>query len=339
MKFSTEDLKNFKTKSAFIKQNATLSNPILNYLKFEKDAVIKNNLKAFYRQTIECNHTFLVDEKILMAFVENTEEDTIDITIKGKSVIISDGKTNITSPTDDPKLFPEYDKTGGQGEAYNLSADMISIIGMATSYIDDDSDMGPKGLIFIGSDLIAGSNGGIAIAKSFPNSGLPTMVLRKEAASAVSLFTNVAFSENPSYQFFDTGTGLYGFSKPEYRWIDLSKFATFEQQDKNFAIDKTGIIQFNKFCLSASNSKVVTAKMEVGNNKANLRLNDSGFELEIKVDLDCQGMMDGHFNYNPEFMNKLLTNYPDQLVKVTRIKETLYFSGASEVTALIMGVI
>ena len=77
MKLSTKQLKQFNSIAGGMKQNNIL--PILSYLRFKDGTITKNNLESFVTMEADFEGSVLIDEKILMSFVEYTNAEEINV--------------------------------------------------------------------------------------------------------------------------------------------------------------------------------------------------------------------------------------------------------------------
>ena len=77
MKIPTKQLKAFNSAAGSMRQNSIL--PILSFLKLDKRTITKNNLEAFITMDIDFEGSYLIDEKILMGFIESVDAEEIDI--------------------------------------------------------------------------------------------------------------------------------------------------------------------------------------------------------------------------------------------------------------------
>lgn len=334
MKIKVSDLKSFKANASFIKQNSIL--PILAYLKFENGTITKNNLNSFLIQNVgKFKETFLVDEKILMAFVDNASADEIEINNSGKRILITDGFTKDYSPTDDVINFPNIEI--GEFEKTDLSVDVLSAIKITSNFILLDEQMPSKSHVFIGKKSVAGSNGFIAYFKSF-NIDLPEIVINKETAVAVSKFDAVKFSQSGSYHFFEDDVCKYGFIKPTYPFFDLTVFGKFDETAPHFEVNKYELIRFNDLAISSPSKKVI-ATFKVNSGVMKVEMKDTDYERDVIKDVSIEGGDVGSFAYMPVNLNQLMKNVPDSDLTFYQAKNKYYITGETGFTTLIMEVI
>lgn len=335
MKIKVADLKSFKANAAFIKQNSII--PVLSYLKFQDGAITKNNLSAFLIQKIgKSKEAFLVDEKILMSFIDNTSDEEIEIKLDNKRVMISDSTTKDYSPTEEIINFPSNEDSPEDQTEFDL--DVLSAIKITSAFIMPDGDMPAKSHIFIGKKAVAGSNGFVAYIETFKKE-LPEVVLKKDTAAAVSKFDTVNFSQTERYHFFENGNCKYGFIKPDYPFFDLTVFGTFNKKSPKFTINKNDFIRFNDICISSSVIKTMTANFTIAGVQLKLTMKDADYERDIVKDVVIEGKMEGEFMFMPIYMNQLLKNVPDTDLTFYQEKDKYYVTGDSGFTSLIMATV
>lgn len=334
MKISVSELKSFKANASFIKQNNII--PVLAYLKFEDGCITKNNLHSFLIQQVgKFTEKILVDEKILMAFVDNASADEIEISVSGKRILITDGFTKDYSPTDDIINFPT-----NESEVFKktkISVDVLAAIKTASTFILSDEAMPNKSNIFVGKKAVAGSNGFIAYVKTFDQE-LPKMVLSKDTCTAISKFGSIDFYESENYHFFENDKCKFGFIKPTYPFFDLTVFGKFDTEAPHFEVNKYDLIRFNDLAISSPSKKVV-ATFKVISEVMKLEMKDADYERDVQKDISATGEDVSSFAYMPVNLNQLLKNVPDADLTFYQAKNKYYITGESNFTTLIMEVI
>lgn len=335
MKVNVSELKEFKSNAAFIKVNTIT--PILSYLKFGKGTLTKNNLHSFLIQSIDCKESFLVDERILMNFISYTSSPTIDIKVENKRVIISDGETTVTSPTDDVANYPPNDQS--DKEPILLDCDILKSIGIASNLILEDDVLPSKCHVFVGKKSVCGSNGFVAYVDEFEED-LPEMILRKDVCMTITKYDSVKYSDNDSYHFFESGKCKFGFIKPTAPFHDLTPFGVFESES-SFTLEKSELIGLNDMVISSVNSKLFpTARIEPTKDNLHFDFNDIDLEITISRDIKMDGKSEGIFNFNPIYMNKVLKAVPDAELTFNKVGDNRYYiTGDSGFVALILGLV
>jgi hypothetical protein len=324
MKIKTAELRKFKSNSSFIKQNSIL--PILGYLKFDGGTVTKTNLNSFIIQGIDFKGSFLVDENILMNFLNFTNSETIDISVKENRVIISDGKTKVSSPTDDVNVFPTT--SSSVDEKVPVSNEVFCAIRVASNFVDALDLPDIRSHVFVGEKSIAGCNAFIGYVENFKDK-LPKMVLSKEVATVIGKFNEADFSENETYVFFETNNCMYGFVKPTYPHADLSRVSQYDSKGKSLIVDKEEVLSFTDMCISSTKTKGLLATMSVKSGKMNLEMKDADFQVDVNKTFDVNGTMEGVFNFNPELMSRMLKNIPETEVSLYPSDKACHVTGDS----------
>lgn len=326
MKIKVSELRAFKSNAGFLKQNNLL--PILSYLKFDKGTITKNNLSSFILQKItDFKESFLVDEKILMNFIDNTSASEIEILLKDKRILISDGMTKVYSPTDDIKIFPSTDED--EYEKVELAEEVIAAIKIASHFIlPEEGDMPVKAYVFVGGSLVAGSNGFIVYVEKFKDQ-LPNFLISKEVSACIGKFTSVDFSQSDKYYFLENKVLKFGFIKPTQGFVDFSPFSEFNRNTPAFTINKNEFIQFNDIAISSTPLKGTVATFSVEDKKLNLNMNDTSYEISVSKEIPIEGSMEGSFAFLPSNINPLLKNVPDELLTFYQAKDRYYVTGQS----------
>lgn len=322
MKLQTNQLKQFKAAASAIKQNNIL--PILSYLKFDNGKITKNNLESFIIMDADFKGQMLIDEKVLMTFIDFTSEAEIEVTVKGTQVIITDGKTKVTSPTDDIKNYPVSNAT--ENEPVELTAQVLYAIRTASNFTIDDLTMPFKEFVFVGNSTVAASNGFTFYGVSVPE--CPQITIGKDAANAVTKFESVLFSENETYQFYSAGIYSYGFIKKDVKFLDMSQWLKVPEGE-TATINKTEIIKFCEICISNTPGRVVIAKAA----GTTLSMVDAAYSLNIETPVSASF---DTFGFNPHYMAKMLKSLPDEQVTFTRANNKYFVTGESGFVALIM---
>jgi hypothetical protein len=332
MKLNVSDLKRFKANSASIKTNNVL--PILSYLKFDKGTVTKNSMGSFITQKIDCDKSFLVDEKILMSLVECTSSPTISIELKDGKIIMSDGSIKKTSPSEPVENFPTNDEA--DSELFSIDREVLESIGIASQFVVDMEVPSPSCFVFVGKKHVCGSNGAIAYIDEFEED-LPEMVLDRTISQTISKYDTVKFSSNESYIFFETSDLKFGFIQPSHKFFDETSFADFTAEAK-FIMDKSEFVNINDMVIKDTVSKIAQASIEVSKGKMFFEMNDTGYEVNTTKEFDVEGdVACDKFNFNPVLMNKLLKSVPDTELTFNKVGNRYYITGDSGFVALIIG--
>lgn len=323
MKLQTKQLKAFDSIAGQMKPNTIL--PILSYLKFDNGLIIKSNLESFVTMEADFEGSFLVDEKILMSFVNSVNADEINIEIKGTTVVISNGKEKITSPTDEVVNYPVT--TFDDLKETELSQEILSAVKIASNFTMDREDAPYAQCVFLGNGMVGATTGYIAYVEKTKEK-LPEIVLEKSAVSAIKNFHSVTFSQNDSHQFFANHIFKFGFVKKETKYINLAPFVKLPNEEK-IKINKSEIIRFCDTCINSSQSRAIVSKIE----KDKLSMIDSAYGIDYEKPLEVE-LKD--FSFNSVFMSKMLKAIPAEEVYFIRSDKKYIVTDDNNFVSLIM---
>jgi len=322
MKLSVNQLKQFKSISSNVRSTGII--PILSYLKFSNGEITKSNLESFVIMEADFKGEMLIDENVLMTFIEFTSAEQIEATVKGNSILITDGKAKVTSPTEDIKNFPAIAEA--KNAPIKIESEVIDSIRVAINFTIESKLMPYTECIFLGDETIAASTGFSAFIKPFP--GVPTIIINAQVASSLIKFDSLLFSETDTYQFFSSGTVKFGFVKDDTKFLNMKGFAVVTGNDP-ITIEKGDLIKFCEICASNSKGRPVSASIE----KNKLIMVDSEYGINIEIPLSVS--MDD-FTFNPVIMAKLLKSVPDSNLTFTRSKNKYFITGPSGFVCIIM---
>lgn len=324
MILKVKQLVEFRNASSSIKQNGIL--PVLAYLKFHDGTITKSNMESFVNMKADFQGSLLIDENILMNFLNFTKADEITLTVKENSVVITDGtKARVTSPTEAVENYPATKETDQQ--EIPLSKEVMRALRIASNFTVDDQTMPFKEFVFIGNNLVAVSNGFTSYTEKL-ETGERKIVVGQHAASTVSKFEEARFKENEAYQFFFTGAFDYGFAKKEVGFLDMTPFANMPAGPE-VEVNKQELISFCEMCISSCPGRSVVASIEDGN----MRMIDSAFGIDI--DIPMIAPME-NFSFNPAMMVKMLKSIPDDKMRWVSSGNKYFLTGASGFVSLIM---
>lgn len=323
-KLQTKELRMFKPFAANIIPNRIL--PIFSYLKFDGGTVTKSNMESFVSMKTTSEGSFLLDENVLMSFIDDIESDTIDVDIKGKSAMLSDGKEKMKCPAEDVINFPAI--ANGAGETLNFPSTILEQIKIASNFTLEVSNSPYTQCVFVGKGLVAATSGFIAYTKKVEGD-LPDIVIEKNAVSSIKNFDHLEFSQADNYQFFKNGIFKFGFSKTETAFVNMLPFSQVPHEGGEVSIDKNEIIKFCDKCTSACQGRPLSVSIEDGK----LTMTDSAYEIDYEKPLSAK-LPD--FVFNPVFMSKLLKSVPDTMVTFLKSGNKCYVTGDSGFVSLIM---
>lgn len=323
MKLNVHELKKFNSVTSSMKYNGIL--PILSYLKFKDGIITKNNLEQFVEMEANFEGECLIDERVLMAFVNSVSCEEIDVKLEGKSVVLSCGKRITKSPTDEVANYPTVEDNNLEGIV--IEEEIINSIKIASGFTIERENLPYTQCVFLGHGFLGAATGYIGYVEKLDDK-FPEMILDKNCISVIKGLNNFSFSQNDAFQFVRNGVFNFGFRKTDTKFINFAPFYNVDG-DKKVSLDKSEIISFCDYCVSSTPSKVVIAK--VSGNK--LSMEDADFsisaESEISAELD-------DFVFNPSFMAKMLKSVPDETVTFIRSKQKYFVTGKSGFVSLIM---
>jgi len=326
MKLLTSDLRKFGAASSSIKKNNLM--PILNYLKFDNGYITKNNLESFIIMKADFTGSALIDENILMSFVNFTNEKEITVTVKDKHLVISDGKSKVTSPTEDLSHFPVNVET--DGDSVQFTSDVLYNLRSALGFTMDDKTMPFKEHVFIGNGLLSASTGFICFTQAV-DKAIPETILSRDASAALIKFEEVTFSQNDTYQFFQKDDFKYGFIKTDLKFLNMKLFSLLPEGD-HIPVNKSELVKFCEICINNTPSRIVSASSE--GEKLVMVDKDYGVTIETPVSFNI-----GEFTFNPSIMLKMLKSVPDEQLKFVRAPSKYFVTGESGFVGLIMEIV
>lgn len=323
MKLQTKELLKFNSVAGQMKPNNSL--PILSYLKFEDGIITKSNLESFVTMEADFKGSFLIDEKILMSFVNSISADEVDIKINDNSVTISHGKEKMISPTEPLINFPAI--SSEELDNIEFSDGIMSAIKTSINFTVENDSVPFAQCVFIGNGLIGATTGHIAYIEKTEEQ-LPEIVIERNVAAAIKNFNTISFSQNDRYQFFTNHIFKFGFVKKETKYINLNPFVKLPKEEK-IMVNKSEIIKFCDACVSSSKSNVIIAS--IVNNKLSMVDANYGLDYEKPLSVNLKD-----FTFNPALMGKMLKSLPDESVYFIRDKAKYYVTGDSGFVSLIM---
>lgn len=247
MNIKVKDLKAFQRLSSHIKPNGIL--PASDCIKFGDRKLIKNAHSAFISYDCDdATESVLVDESGLNGVLNVTPSDFLNISMKGKKLVVSDTRDNIPFPTFDDKEYnapPEPDSKRSP-----ISPDFLTALGRCAETCQPRKD--PSNLymfVHVGNKMIAAGNGWMGV--TFPIQEDHTLVLEKNVASLIAKHEFQEFSESKGHYFFYGDGFTMGFSKQEIGFSDMgSKMRGDDAGDRTFTISASDVISFNTLALS-----------------------------------------------------------------------------------------
>jgi hypothetical protein len=324
------DIKAFKKNSSIIKNNSIL--PIYGFIKFDNGTITKNSKNEFVIQQSNFSGSFLVEEKVLFNYIDKAISDEIVFTTDGKRIIMTDGETKQGCTTDDINLYPKCEDL--PEKQYSFDDVIIESIGAAANYTrEDESDL-IVSHVYVGEKAITASDRLIAYLKPV-DADLPRTAIHKSIAERISRMDAGQFSETATKCFYKVGNMVYGFSKTEATYVDLTRYFTLNKGDR-FIVNKVKISDFNDLCLANSPLKYAWPEFSISDGKMRLLAADADYSRDGEKEIDVVGSMTGTFKYDAAQMNKILKSSPDEELTFYQSNALFYITGDSGFSALIM---
>lgn len=329
IKVPVADIRSLKKNSSHIKKNGVL--PILDYIKFDNGTITKTNINEFVVQESNFSGTFLVEERVLFTFIEYVKSSEVSFVLDGKKITISDGSQKTVSSCDDVDLYPIIEQP--TKETISLTDTILKLIGAAAKYTREDQDL-RKSHVFIGGNTVIASDANIAFYRKIDRQ-LPKTAIPRSVAETISSIDPADFSQTEKKLFFKSGRVLYGFSKTEATYIDMSSFFDFKK-DVSFHAPKAELMAFNEMSLSMSRFKFCHPYLETKNGRLLMSAVNSDYGVDNEKEIEVIGEIGGKFHYDAGTLNRLLKTAPDDELTFSRVKGMMYITGDSGFTSLIM---
>ena len=155
--------------------------------------------------------------------------------------------------------------------------------------------------VFVGLKKIIGCDGMIAYCR--PCDIDDQIILRKEQIAALPDI-GATYSQSESYDFFESGRLLYGFSKTNQKFFDMTG-AMKPANDELFLLPRNEVVSFNEWVLDISaKPEFASVYWEPAAGQLNLKGQESYSEKEIERTI--KSASGPEFKYLPMNMNKLL---------------------------------
>ena len=315
-KIPLAEAKNFIAKAANIKPNTTL--PVLAYLRVQfsgqKIILVKNNLKAFIIQSFDTQELFgqtaqfLIDERIFNNFVNSASADVGIELLNATSIRMSDGFTEILSPTEDAAHFPlNYDPDTIKPETIcQLDAHFVADSQVAKNFIIEHDIPQLANHVFVGHNFICASDSMIGYKVGTTCAG--TICLTMDALNGLKSLLSAQYSENDSYHIF-TGEGcVLGFVKTEINFFDLYQKIELPDELPAFTINRESLIKFCNLCSNSSPSRTAKATLRVDGRKILANFTDSEFNVTVDREFVWPDTYECELRFLPANMIRILNN-------------------------------
>lgn len=320
MKIPVSELKAFKSESAHIKPNSSIT--ALQFLRAKDGVLTKNNLTSFVCKEVDgVEGSVLLEEKILTSLLKATKRDQIEIQPNGKSVRLSDGSIELVSPLLPEDNFPSNDQPVDGFQS--LPDDIVDAIVTASNFVSpEQTGMFAKDFVFIGKDHVCACSSFIGYIEKVGKA--PELVLSKEIAQGMPK-SDVQYSENKSYYFFKSGKTTYGFSRPEFRYFDMLVIGRITDGSPSVKVNKWDLISYNALCVECSDKDKTMSVAAVMSDGLSLSFLNTETGVPIKQMLPATGDPSVNFNYRPELMNIVLKNMTGEEIQIIQDGHKIFF--------------
>lgn len=331
MILKTAFLRQFQKDSGHIVQSGVL--PILDFISINKGVITKNNIAQLVATDIDAEGVLLIEERALFNFINNTKAEEIRVSLQGNRLALSDGQTTVTCASGDPAHYPVTPSKGFSDIALDATGCMH--IGRAAGFIEATADIPTKTHLFIANGQLIATNGIILYVAAVDG---PELVIHKNTATIIGKFQGVNFRESEKYQFVESDQVIFGFSKDECKFYDLSTFAGLDETAPAFTLLKEELLSFNNLAAANMRGKTPSASMDITNGVLTLSMSEPDWELDIERKMDIDAPDHEQFTYNFLEMNKLLKSIPDENLTFYRTHPTRYNIKGADWHGLIMGI-
>lgn len=290
-------LKKFKHISAHVESNGIL--PIHKYLRFGDGFIVKNVSHAFVIfESEDCksdkDEVILVPELDLYSLLSVTTSSFISISRKKDKVELNDGRDKIIVQTPPTR---EFNIPAVESKEVILSEEFMTAVAQAALFANPVKD-GPEyyGFVHIGENAVCSGEG--FTVYHHPIKEDVKIVLKNKIAQTLSKLNINSFSESTSHYYFRNPEAVFGFSKPDTGWFDITRLFK-QKREYSFTLSASDISSFNNLALQLSKTASVT-------------ISDGKFEMNDML-LDKHHEREAHgiklpapFTYKPEGMNTVI---------------------------------
>jgi hypothetical protein len=280
-----KNLKDVQKSFQKIRQTSVL--PILNFIKIDVAdgwaRITKNNLEVFleYKIPSDGKGSVLVQESVLWNVVSfSAPEEVVDIFWDEKNYTVSSGEMKIKNQVENILTYPTHQEPNSD-DGVLVNIDEISHL---SGIIKDEEIKTEASYVFVGNGKAAGSDRFIGHCVDF--SGNIKMALRREVLSTLPP-EEMRVKQSDNYDFFISENYIYGFSKSEINFFDISKFFVIPESI-GFMFQKKDLLKFVDLAISSSTSKINNVTLSVKDRKMYLKTHDeiSGNTVTYSIGVD-----------------------------------------------------
>lgn len=320
MKIKVSDLKDFFKKSNKIKSNGVL--PIYDYLLFECDkdtvSITKSNGNMYCQHTVEEDNSeterLLVEEKRLSALVNNAKGEFIYFTVKGKKVVIKDAANEIKlEAVGDVNLnaFPTFPGSEG-AERVSLNPDVISALFEARNF----TSIVESNMHFVYTHkkeknfVVFATNMHILYMRKF-NEELPEMALSPEVCSIICQFQHLEYYTAGNYDFFNTGSTVYGFIKTDYKAPEYLPIIKSIDPGQTIKINREELLSFCKLVNSLAVSKFPVLRFDDAEEALLVHYDEDEYSMNTEKNMPVEKTFwPTPFALNNAYLTQILECFP-----------------------------
>lgn len=332
MKIKVADLKDFLKKSNKIKSNGII--PIHDYLLIEFEpssvSITKNNGNMFCKHTVEEENKgtdkLLVEEKRLIALVNNAKGEFISFKKTGKKIVLKDdvNELKLEQPKEiDVNIFQTLPNNEG-AEKTILTPDVLAAIFEARNFCS----ILECNLHFVYLQQIENfycvfaTNQHTIYQRKF-EAPLPQLSLSVEVASIVSTLQHVEYFTAGNYDFFDTGRTVYGFIKSDYKAPDYMHIIRSINNEETMTFSKEQLSSFCALVGSLAVKQIPIIKFDDIEEAVLAHYDEVDYNTESEKKLDVEK----NFPPKPFALN---CNYLSQILKCFTTESVVLSPGQNE---------
>lgn len=297
MNIKVSDLRKFQKLSSHIETSGV--SPASDSIKFGDGVIIKNAHSAFVSfDCVDSTESVLVPEHILSSLLKETSSSFINITVKEKQVVVSDGRDKIPFGLINLKEFSNPPKPDSERKFITL--EFLSAIGKcAETCAPYKDELNLYMFVHVGDNMAASGDGFMGV--SFPIEEDIQMVLRAKTASFVSKMSVAETSESKGHYFFYGTDFVMGFSKHEIGYFAMGKKISDAPKERTFSMSANDLLSFNN--LNISLFKGQSTFVTISNGK----LDASDTMGSSQPSRDYEGVKIAEpFTFNAESMNRVI---------------------------------
>lgn len=333
IKLKKQSLQEFQKLTSRMKPNTLL--PSLRYLKLEliegKNLVTKSNIGLTCLAEIDGAYdksyeTLLLDERILFAFIADSQGDEVIIRIGDKLINLSDGVNNINLPKDDASNYPKMPSPVEEA-SYVITKDHIAAIRIARKFVNDSESAGNFQFIHLYPNYIAAFNTHFFyVNNKFDD--LPEAMLSPEQADVVGTFEqDLQFEATDNHYFFISPTVKYIFTRMEGSSLDVSNVVDRLKLDgKNFTLLRPELVNFCSIANVVSETAITDCTLMPPNK---LKMVDANFSRAFQRDITTTGKFD-EFSFNARIVTEPIRVIPFDQLQCKTVQNCLIITGDEE---------